>query len=286
MRAFVLSGGANYGALQVGALDALLSYGLHPDIIVGVSAGAINAAWFATHPDLNGIGQLARIWCHIAPQVFRPLDQASMLLQLALRRESVLSNTALQRFICKFLPAETRFGDLSNPRLYVTAARLADGAPRVFGDDPDDRLLDGLMASTAIPPLFPPWRMDGTAYVDGGIVSNLPLQVAIERGADEVFALLNCLSLTGNDGNAPHGMSAVSIHAIALMIDHQVEHEIEMARRDADVRLHLIRLCPGADPGFWSFARAEELIADGRRAAQEYLTQEHFVEERTLAWIG
>ncbi len=283
MRAFVLSGGANYGALQVGALEALLSYGIHPDIMVGVSAGAINAAWFATHPDLNGIRQLARIWSHIAPQMFRPLDQASMLLKLALHRESVLPSAALQRFICKFLPAEMRFGDISHPRLYVTAARLMDGAPWVFGDDPADRLLDGLMASTAIPPIFPPWRVDRIAYIDGGIVSNLPLRVAVERGADEVFALLNCPSFTENGDDAPHGMSAVSIHAISLMIDHQVEREIEMVERDPRVRLHLIRLCPGIDPGFWNFARAEELIADGRRAVQEHLAQERLPEERASA---
>jgi NTE family protein len=281
MRAFVLSGGANYGALQVGALDALLSYGIHPDIMVGVSAGAINAAWFATHPDLKGMRQLARIWCHIAPQMFRPLDQATLLLKLALRRESVLPNATLQHFICKFLPAEMRFGDISNPRLYVTAARLMDGVPRVFGDDPDDRLLDGLMASTAIPPIFPPWQVDGTAYIDGGIVSNLPLQVALERGADEVFALLICPSLAGNGSDTPHGMSAVSIHAISLMINHQMEHEIEMAKRDPRLRLHLIRLRPDADPGFWNFSRAEGLIADGRKAVQEYLAHEHLLEERT-----
>ena len=283
MRAFVLSGGANYGALQVGALDALLSYGIYPDIMVGVSAGAINAAWFATHPNLSGIEQLARIWCHIAPQVFRPLDQATMFVKLVLRRESVLPNAALQRFICKFLPAEMRFGNISDPRLYIVAARLADGAPRVFGDDPDDRLLDGLMASTAIPPLLPPWRVDGTAYIDGGIVSNLPLQVAIERGADEVFALLNCPSFGGNGGDAPHEMSAVGFHAISLMIDHQMEHEIEVAKRNPRTRLHLIRLRPDADPGFWNFARAEELIADGRRTTQEYLAQERLLEERTPA---
>ena len=62
MRAFVLSGGANYGAQQVGALEVLFEIGLQPDMIMGVSAGALNAAWVAVHPTLEGVQELARIW--------------------------------------------------------------------------------------------------------------------------------------------------------------------------------------------------------------------------------
>ena len=62
MRAFVLSGGANYGAQQAGALEVLFEHGIQPDMVMGVSAGALNAAWVAVNPKLEGVQELSRIW--------------------------------------------------------------------------------------------------------------------------------------------------------------------------------------------------------------------------------
>ena len=78
---------------------------------------------------------------------------------------------------------------LQGARLFVTATHLRTGRLHVFGDDPNDRVLDALMASTALIPLHPPWEIDGEKYVDGGTVTPLPIRVALERGATEIFAL-------------------------------------------------------------------------------------------------
>lgn len=282
--AFVLSGGGNYGALQVGALEVLLEQGLRPDLLVGVSAGALNAAWLAPDPSPRRVRELAAVWTESAPAFFPPPNRLTMLVRLMQGRDSLLPNDGLLDFIRSWTDAEARFGDFQQPRLYVLAARLDDGSPRLFGDDPDDRLLDGLMASTALPPLFPPWRVDGVAYIDGGAYSDLPLQMAVARGADEIYALQICHLPAFAGGLFPEGLLAVSGQAVGVLVNRNTELEIEAVRRTRGVRLHLIELWPSHDPGFWDFSHAESLIADGRRAAEAYLAAR--ARPRPLAWLS
>jgi NTE family protein len=198
-----------------------------------------------------------------------------MLLRLTQGKDSLLPSESLLHFIRKWDLAEREFREFVHPRLYVVAARLADGAMRVFGDDPHDCLLDGLMASTALPPLFPPWVVDGVAYVDGGVVSDLPLSVAVERGADEIYALMITTPQPSSEANPPRGVLAIGGRALSVLADRTAEYEMDTLRDHyPSVRLHLIRLWPDEDPGFWNFAHAEALVAAGKRAAILALAQE------------
>jgi len=271
MKAFVLSGGGNYGAMQAGALEALFEHGHKPDMLVGVSAGALNAAWLASQPDLNGVGQLVRLWRDIAPRSFKPLNQLPALLRLVRGQSSLLANDDLLRFITRFLPADARFTDFSHPSLFVVAVRLSDGALKVFGDEPEDRLLDGLMATTALPPIFPPWRIGTEAYVDGGLITNLPVRIALERGAKEIIALHTCHPQMKKNVITGNGIMAYVAQTMALMIKGQSEREFETAHWSRNARLHLIQLWPDWDPGFWVFDKPAELIAAGRRITEAYL---------------
>jgi NTE family protein len=274
MRAFVLSGGGNYGALQAGALQVLYERGLRPDVLVGASAGALNAAWLATHPSPAPGNQLARIWREEGPDLYSALNPISAILRIARGKESILSNEPLREFILRRIPAEATFGEYIRPRLYVVAARLSDGCLRVFGDRPDDRILDGLMASTAIPPLLPPWRVDGEDYVDGGVFSDLPLQVAALRGADEIIGLLNCAQLGPWDRGALHGGLATTARAVSILLERQAEMESELIRRRPGMRLDIIHLRAEMDPGFWNFEQAEMLVAAGRSDTERYFERQ------------
>src|SRR5512135_1776051 len=149
MRAFVLSGGANYGAQQVGALEVLFEHEILPDMVIGVSAGALNAAWVAVNPTLAGVQELARIWREDAATSIPPVGPLIALLRLVGGKDSLLSNESLLQFIRRWPFAAGTFGEFMRPRLYTVAARYDDGALRIFGDDPNDRMLDGLMTSTA-----------------------------------------------------------------------------------------------------------------------------------------
>ena len=270
MRAFVLSGGANYGAQQVGALEVLFELGIQPDMVMGVSAGGLNAAWVAAHPTLEGAQELSRIWREDAAAIAPPVGPLTTLLRLIGGKDSLLSNDSLGQFLRRWPFADSVFGDFTRPRLYAVAARYDDGALRIFGDDPSDRLLDGLMTTTAMPPFYPPWEVDGVLYLDGGVTSHLPLLAAVERGATEIFALRNGHSFMPGAAPPQRNVMSVGAQAVSLMVQRQVQLEIEVVQRDRSVHLHLIDLHSDDDPGLWNFTRAAELIAAGRRIAQAY----------------
>ncbi len=271
MRAFVLSGGANYGAQQVGALEVLFAAGLQPDMVMGVSAGALNAAWVAAHPTLEGMQELARIWREEAAAAIPSVGPLAALFRLIGGRDSLLPNDSLLQFLRRWPFAANTFGEFTQPRLYTIAARYDDGALRIFGDDPADRVLDGLMTSTAMPPFYPPWEVDGVLYLDGGVTSHLPLQAAVDRGAAEIFALRNGHGFIPGPAPAPRNVLSVGGQAVSLLVKRQAQLEIEAVRRNPAVRLHVIDLYSNDDPGLWNFARAAELIAAGRRLTEDYL---------------
>ncbi len=272
MRAFVLSGGANYGAQQVGALEVLFEHGLQPDMVMGVSAGALNAAWVAVKPTLEGVRELSRIWREDAAATAPPVGRLTALLRLIGGRDSLLSNDSLAQFIRRWPFAESTFGELCRPRLYTVAARYHTGVLRIFGDNPGDRILDGLMASTAMPPFYPPWEVDGVLYLDGGVTSHLPLLAAVDRGATEIFALRNGQSDLPDAAPLQRKVLAIGVHCVSLLIQRQVQLEIEAVQRDQpSVRLHPIDLYADDDPGLWNFRRATELVAAGRKRAEGYL---------------
>lgn len=286
MRAFVLSGGANYGAIQVGALQALLENDILPDMIVGASAGALNAAWFARQPTLEGLRQLERVWRNNAPALFKQFGGVSLFLRLVQGQEGLLSNQTLERFISKVIPSQVAFSDIHQPRLYIVAVRLSDGWLRVFGDQSDDRLLDALMASTALPPLFPPWLVEGEGYVDGGVLANLPLQAAVERGADEIYALDINRPVGVVSKYLPSGVITTAAKSVLLMHAHQAQVEIASVKNNPRVRLHYLQLEPTIDPGFWEFSKASDLIADGKAAVEHYLSQERIMNPHSpLTWL-
>src|SRR5512143_558254 len=271
MRAFVLSGGANYGAQQVGALQALLEHAIQPDMVMGVSAGALNAVWLAAHPTVAGMQELVRIWCEDAGTTIPSVGPLTALLRLLGGRDSLLSNDSFLQFLRRWSFVESTFGEFTSPRLYTVAANYDTGVLHVFGDDPEDRILDGLMTSTAMPPFYPPWEVGGVLYIDGGVTSYLPLQAAVARGADEIFALRLGHDFALAHGPIPRNVLSIGAQAISLLIAQQARLEIEAVRRDRSVRLHLINLYTDGDPGLWNFARAAELIAAGRRIAEDYL---------------
>lgn len=271
MIAFVLSGGANYGALQAGALTVLLNNGIYPDMLVGTSAGALNAVWLAKDPSMEGASKLEHLWIEHAPNLYHRSNGVGMLLQLIKGSDGLYSNQPLQRLICKLINPETTFGDLAGPRLYLTSVRLRDGKFYVFGDRPGDRLLDGMMSSSAMTPFLPPWEINGETYTDGGLFAFLPLSVAVERGAREIYALEIRLS-TNQD--SPKGLLAQMMQIMLLVVERQRQDELARVHANPLIRLHHLKLTPQTDPGFWDFSTAEAMIADGRRSAQDYLALE------------
>jgi NTE family protein len=277
--AFVLSGGGNYGPLQAGALQALLEKDIHPDLLIGVSAGALNSAWLASHPDLAGVRQLQKLWRSYAPQAFRSINPVQVIRRLVAKKNGVLSNARMLRMLRSLAEVHGTYGRFKHPRLFSLATRLVDGEPRFFGDDPADRLLDGLMASSAVTPLLEPWEVDGVAYIDGGATCELPLRKAMAEGADLIYALNLHMQVFDKPLDASMGVLMLSLRILFNLLGRQDKVEIEAARA-AGVPLHVIDLSPDRDPDFWDFGHADELIEAGYRQTLAYLNAHAIAERR------
>ena len=280
--AFVMSGAANFGSLQVGALQVLLERGIRPDMLIGTSAGAMNSAYLATDPTLGGARRLGDYWRSAADDMLTRGARLSMLWRLITNQDGLLSNEPLRRYIERSLPpGVTHYGDLKLPA-YAVAVRLDSGELRCFGDDPNDRLLDGLMASTAIPGFYPPWVCDGVRYFDGGVMSYLPVQLAVERGATEIYALN--VNGAGAHTGMVRGTLAIAGRAIDLLIQRQGSREIEVHRSIPRVIVHNISLSLKHEVAFWDFKHADEMITAGREIAETYLSGQPAVPRRVRRW--
>lgn len=245
MRAFLLSGGANLGPIQVGALRALLEAGIFPDLLVGCSAGALNAGYFAREISLAQLELLADVWRNVTLRDIYPEHRVGALWRLVSGQDSFFSHHALYAFLQRHgtTPAHT-FGGTAIP-LYVTATHLHSGRLHVFGDNPGDRILDALMASTALTPLLPPWEVNGERYIDGGTVTPLPLRVALERGTTEIYSL-HILNANAPDAERSlvRGIAGLLTRSVDTMINLQAQHDLFLTKAEKKVKLHYIGLQP------------------------------------------
>lgn len=182
--AFVLSGGGPLGALQVGALKALLERDVRPELAAGTSVGALNAAFVAFDSTTQGLDRLETIWRSMKnADLFagaRFVPWARML-----RKGSwIFESSGLRRMIETNLPG-ARFEDASIP-LAVVTTDLETGVEKVFTSG---EILRPLLASAAMPGVFPPVEIDGRMYTDGGVANNVPISTAVAMGAKTLYVL-------------------------------------------------------------------------------------------------
>jgi len=225
-----LGGGGARGAAQVGVLLGLFEAGLEPPgWLVGSSVGALNACLIAAHPSLAGAQMLRQVWLsRIAREVFR-IHPLSSLLAGMRRQLSTLPSRNVVRLI-EGVERITGISDFEQLRLplKVVATDLEAGVPHLFETGP---LLPALLASTAIPGVFPPVKIAGRDYLDGGIVDNTPIQVAVAGGARRVLALhlMAGAELTA----APRTWSELITRTLQLSLHHRLLADFERLRSTA-----------------------------------------------------
>lgn len=273
-RTFVLSGGGSLGALQVGALRAMQERDIRPDMIVGCSAGALNAAVLARGADADAVARAADIWRKVSTQIVYPGGRFTSVWRVVSGQDSLYDNRRFYSFLQEVgcTPALT-FG-ASAVRLYVTATNLRTGRLHVFGDNRNDRILDALMASTALTPLHPPWEINGERYVDGGTVTPLPLRVALERGSTEIWALHTEGAAESTTPQPVRGVAAIIGKAVDTMLNLQVQHDLHLAEDARRVNLRHLRLVTPQPMRATDFAHADTLIDAGYAQAVAYLDQQ------------
>lgn len=182
--AFVLGGGGRLGACEVGMLRALLERDVVPQVVVGTSIGAMNGAAVAAAPTLEAIDRLEDVWTTLDRNEVFSGSVLSGAAHLVRTRTSLQPNAPLRRLIEKMLPAKT-FEELVVP-FQCVAASIERAAEHWFHEGP---LVDAILASSAVPGILPPVKLDGEHFIDGGIVNSIPIARAVDLGASEIFVL-------------------------------------------------------------------------------------------------
>ena len=180
--ALVLSGGGASGIVQVPFLEELVRRDIHPDLIVGSSVGAVNGAFLAFHP--NSIEGLADLWIELRNTRLWHRNILRITRNLLTKGTSVYSN----RFLRELFKPHVTIDEIAAAEipLYLVTTSLSNGRKRILSRG---QLLSGVMASIALPGLFPPVRFDGDWCVDGGLSSGLDLETAILQGATHTIAV-------------------------------------------------------------------------------------------------
>jgi NTE family protein len=262
--ALVLQGGGALGAYQAGVFQALHEHDLTPDWIVGTSIGAINAAIIAGNPPEKRVSQLKEFWNRISqsdsydmnkmidaarkfntwvstanavtrgvdgfflPRLFSPFASG---LAVAPEDASYYDTTELAVTLKDLID----FDYLNAPggvRLTVNAVKVTRGELFSFDSLQQTLGVEHIMASGALPPGFPPIRIDGELYWDGGLYSNTPLETVLDD-QPPVDTLCFMVDLWSADGPEPTTLDEVQTRQKDIMFASRSKRHIE-----AFVRTH------------------------------------------------
>jgi NTE family protein len=260
--AFVFAGGSSLGALQVGMLKALLRHGFEADLVVGSSVGAINAAYFAGNPTLEGVSRLEAIWRGLRRHDVFPAPSLRDWMGLFSQRGYLVEPAGLAQLL------ERHFSDqrLEEARLpcHIIATDLLAGIELRISTGP---LIKALLASAAIPGVFPAVRLDGRYVVDGGVANHTPLSAAIELGANRLIVLPTGYSCTLEA--PPKRAIGTALHSLNILIARQLSNDVRSLRTTAEI-LVVPPLCPlGVSP--YEFDAAAKLVDRAEQSTEEWI---------------
>ncbi|WP_405015832.1 patatin-like phospholipase family protein [Kitasatospora sp. NBC_00070] len=274
--AFVLGGGGGLGGFQAGMLRALFERGIKPDLIVGTSIGSLQGAIVAANPTLSSCIQLDEFWeDFVTMRVMRPRLRG-FLSNARHVRAGLTTNDPVVGLITRHFGAGTRFEDLQVP-FQCAATSIEDACVRYFERGP---LQPALLASTTVPGLWPPVRIEGRHYLDGGLVDSLPVGRATSLGATTVYVL----QLRQTDTALTVPTMPWQLVQVAFEASRRNQVLSELARTRPGVTVHVL---PSGEDGVvrkaaapWTSVRQElqdirRRITVGYDSARAYLEATH-----------
>ena len=263
MIAFVLSGGGSLGAIQAGMLEALLEHDIVPDALVGTSIGAANAAFLAGGPTLSQAQSLSDLWRSLKPRQIFPLGPIRTL--KALRRDGSLFSTAPLRQLIERHAPYSRIERARIP-LRIIATDFADGTEVVFDSG---SVTDAVLASTALPGVFPPHEVAGRLYLDGGLVDHVPLAPAIAMGADTIY-VLSC-GFPCPPSADHRSTRSVLAHSMGILLSQRVRVDVRQVPENHP-GVEVVSLPPVCShAGLRDLGRAASLIDQARSQTRLFL---------------
>jgi NTE family protein len=269
--AFVMAGGGSLGAVEVGMLQALLEVGERADLVVGASAGAINGAFFAFDPTPSGLDRLTAIWCRLRRSDIFPFSLANLLGALT-GRDHVCGHDGLRRLLERhFLDRAIEHAKVP---LHVVASDLESGNEVLLSSGP---AVEAVLASAAIPGVFPPVDIGGRRLVDGGVANNTPISSAIRLGATRIVVLPTGFACTVR--KVPSNAIARAMHALNLLVVRQLVNDIERYR--PVVELYVVPgLCP-LDVSPYDYSASALLIDRAAATTRQWLRDDGLHREDT-----
>jgi NTE family protein len=270
--AFVLSGGASLGSIQVGMLEALYECGIRPDLIIGTSAGALNGAFLASRPQTVATArELGEVWGGLSRNQVFPANPFTGLLGFLGVRGNLVPDSGLRSLVERHTALE-RIED-ADVELHLIATDVQTGEEVRLSRG---SLVDAVMASAAIPGVLPAVEWQGRTLIDGGVSNNAPISHAVELGADEIYVL--AVGAACELEEPPRGALAMLVQASSLLVGHRMVTDIATFSQ----RAHLTVLpppCPiGVQPT--DFGCAQELIERARDDARRFLARRNGAKPR------
>ncbi len=257
--AIVLGGGGNRGAAQVGMLRALVESGVVPELIVGTSIGAVNGAAFAGSPTIEGVYLAADVWRRIGVNDVFTRGRFHGSWRYLERRPSVFSMDRLRSIVASYLRFEVL--EESPVPLLLIATRLDDGREEWFTEGP---AVEAIMASAALPGLYPAVEIAGRRYFDGGVLDNVGLSAALACGAKRIYVLL-CGKVDAPPPSYSRPFEAM-FSAFTLALGSRLRRDLAVVPPAVDV---VVVELPGAamfDPQ--DFSRTDDLLQEGYELAR------------------
>jgi len=262
--AVVLSGGGSLGAAQIGALKALLEAGIRPDLFVGCSVGALNAAALAINPTLPRLAEVETIW--------RSLDRKDvfggnrrMLATHLMRGDAHLYEPDAMRALVRRAVPIADLGDTAVACHVVTTDLLSGAACWWTTGDP----VTVLSASACLPAVFPPVPLGGSLHVDGGVTCPVPTSRALELGAVRTWVL----DVTGGSmGRKDERMTALDVLLVSFAITRSKLDEHSVAQRGQ--RIVRLPKLPVDKHELRDFSKTGDLIELGYGAMAEAVAAE------------
>src|SRR3954453_14446312 len=261
--AYVLPGGGALAAYQVGVLDALTAAGISPDRLIGVSAGAMNAALFSWSSGPDGVSRIERIWTNMRRRDLLRVHPGRFALALAGKRRSFLDNRHGITFLRKHLGA--RRIEHAPIALSIIATDLATGCAVILesGD-----VVSAVVPGAAFPGVFPPVELDGRTLIDGGVVADVPLDLAASLGIATVIVI----------AVPPLAGAAVPLHPLAVVLRSstwgvEAHGRAVVARPPAGLEVIEIQTQPSPITTF-AVGSAAATIAAARQFTEDWLRSE------------
>lgn len=249
----VLGSGGIRGISQIGILEVLHEAGIPIDHIVGCSIGALTGSLYADKLDLEQVYEIA---LNVVPTGYCYRTFGIPSLRKGLRGKGFFNMERLKKILDKNLTSKT-FEELKVP-FSVVATNVHEGELKLFSKGP---LLAPLCASAAIPGIFEPIVIDDAHYVDGAVVSALPVQLVKDSGADITIAVNVRTSSSPDNTDISLGRS------YNIMRQKAERNEEEMA--DIVLRPH----SEGLNVLFANKNQIRTLYEEGKRVAEEKLPE-------------